>query len=154
MLKDEPGCAAGLTMRALIKLATKDFWGALDDAKQAVALDQDSGQAYIAMATALNSLGEFGQGAAASVQALMIDIDSWQARLELAKSLYGQNQLVLALHELDLLDVNFPDVRLVRGNVLSRLGRREECRREFALFLQTFPDDPRAQQVREILAAP
>jgi len=126
----------------------KDFRGGLDDAKVAVALDPDSGQAYVAMATALNSLAEFKKATEASVQALMLDIDSWQARLELAKSLYGENQFVLALHELDLLRVDFPDVRLIRGNVLTRLGRREEARREFTDFLNHFPDDPRAPQVR------
>ena len=154
LLEEEPRCAAGVTMRALLRLAIKDFSGALDDARRAVALDQDSGQAYIAMATALNSLGEFTKAAEASVQALILDIDSWQARLELAKSLYGKNQFVLALHELDLLRVDFSDVRLVRGNVLARLGRREEARKEFTDFLNNFPDDPRVRQVRQTLAMP
>lgn len=154
LLGEEPGCAAGLTMRALLRLATRDFSGALEDAKHAVALDPDSEQAYIAMAAALNSSGEFNPAAEASVQALMLDIDFWQARLELAKSLYGQNQFVVALHELDLLEADFPDVRLVRANVLIRLGRREDGQAEFAAFVKNFPDDPRAGQVRKILEKP
>jgi len=42
----------------------------------------------------------------------------------------------IQLHELDLLDKDLPDVRLGRGNVLTRLGRREEARTVFALFLR------------------
>ena len=151
-LEQDPRCAAALTMRAFVRLAEKDPQGAAEDATRAVALDPDGEESYIALATALNSLGEFKKAAEASVQTLMLDIDSWQARLELAKSLYGQKQFVLALHELDLLDKDFPDVRLVRGNTLARLGRREEARTEFAAFLERFPDDPRAPQVRQVLS--
>jgi tetratricopeptide (TPR) repeat protein len=151
-LQVDPRCAAAFTMRAFIRLATRDFNGALDDATRATSLDPDNTDSYIALSTALNSTGQFQKGAEAAAQGLMLDIDSWQARLELAKSLYGQNHLVLALHELDLLDVDFADVRLVRANVLMRLGRREEGRTEFAGFLENFPEDPRGPQVRAILS--
>jgi tetratricopeptide (TPR) repeat protein len=153
-LQADPRCAAAFTMRAFIRLATRDFNGALDDATRAASLDPDNTDSSIALSTALNSTRQFQKGADAAAQALMLDIDSWQARLELAKSLYGQNHLVLALHELDLLDVDFADVRLVRANVLMRLGRREEGRAEFARFLKRFPDDPRGPQVRGILSTP
>ena len=151
-LGENPRCAAALTMRALVKLSTKDLDGALDDATHAAALDPDREESYIAMATALNALGQFKKGGEVSAQALMLDIDSWQARLELAKSLYGQNQFVLALHELDFLDNDFPDIHLLRGNVLIQLERREKAVEEFEHFLQEAPHDPRSSKVSQIVA--
>jgi hypothetical protein len=71
--------------------------------------------------------------------------ESWQGRLELAKSLYGQGEFVLGLRELDSEPVNFPDTHLVRGNVLVCLGRNQEAGEAFRAFLQQDPDDPRAQ---------
>jgi hypothetical protein len=76
--------------------------------------------------------------------------DSWQARLELAESFYGQGEFVLALCELDLANVDFPDAHLVRGNVLMQLGRRPEAAEEFSAFMREAPGDPRGEQIQHI----
>ena len=151
-LESDSECAQALTMRAHLKLATADPAGALDDATRAAAFDPDDAQSYIAMATAYNSLSQFQNAAQSAAQALMFDLDLWQARLELAKALYGEGMYVLALHEMDLLTMDFPDVHLVRGNVLMRLGRRQEGSTEFCAFLKLVPNDPRSLQIREIVS--
>jgi len=78
--------------------------------------------------------------------------DFWQGRLEMAKALYGEGRLVLALRELDELHKDFPDVHLVRANTLVGLARRDEAVREFGLFLQEAPRDRRSDQIRRIVA--
>jgi tetratricopeptide (TPR) repeat protein len=150
-LHTDPGCAQAFSMRAFIRLAAKDPRGAVDDSRRAMALDPGDPEAYIALATSYNSLKEFQKAEEAVRQALRLRPEFWQGRLELAKSLYGQGEFVLALRELDSKPVNFPDAHLVRGNVLVRLGRSQEAGEEFHAFLQQDLSDPRAQQVHHIM---
>jgi len=151
-LQIDPQCAPAFSMRAFIKLAMKDLNGARDDAQQAIALEPKDAEAFIAMSMAYNSLYDFANAAEAAHQALALNPDSWTARLEMAKSLYGQRQFVPALRELDSLQQDFPDVHLVRGNVLVQLGRGREAADEFSAFLAQAPNDSRAPQLRQIVA--
>ena len=141
------------TMRAFIKLAEKDPQSAVEDARRAASLDAGDSEAFIALAMAYNSLREFQRGEEAAQQALNLRPDSWQARLELAKSFYGQREFVLALCELDSGNVNFPDAHLVRANVLISLDRIPEASEEFRTFLREAPADSRAEQISRIVAA-
>ena len=145
--------ARAFSMRALLKLALRDASGAAADAEHAVSMDPLDGGAYLVLGTAYNSLHEFEKAEQAERQALGLDPVSWQAQLELAKSWYGRGQFVLALRELDLLNRDFPDVHLLRGNVLTHLGRGQEAAQEFALFLEQAPKDPRTEQIKRIIAA-
>src|SRR5580692_1660583 len=52
-------CAAAFSMRALLRLASRDFNGAIENATRAIALDPNESDAYVALATAYNSLTEF-----------------------------------------------------------------------------------------------
>src|SRR5208282_1891893 len=99
-----------------------------------------------------NSRKEFLKAEDAAWHALGLRPDSWQGRLELAKSFYGQGEFVLALRELDLENVDFPDSHLVRGNVLMNLGRSQEASEEFVTFVEEAPTDPRREQVSRIVA--
>jgi Tfp pilus assembly protein PilF len=150
-LHTDPTCAPAFSMRAFIRLAEKDPRGAAEDARHAMALDPDDPESFIALAMSYNFMKEFQKAEEAVRQALGLRPESWQGRLELAKSLYGQGEFVLALRELDSEPVNFPDIHLVRGNVLVRLGRNQEAGEEFRAFLQQDPGDPRAQQVNHIM---
>jgi tetratricopeptide (TPR) repeat protein len=150
-LRADPQCAEAFSMRAFVKLALKDPSGALEDAKQAVAIDPHDAESYLALGTAYNSLKEFQKAAEAAGRALSISPNAWLGRLEMAKSLYGRNQFVLALQELDLANKDFPDVHLVRGNVLMRLERRPEAVEEFEIFLGQAPKDPRTEQIKLIV---
>jgi tetratricopeptide (TPR) repeat protein len=152
-LLNDPRCAVALAMRAFIRLATKDSLGALDDAVQATTLDPNDAEAFLALATAYNSLGDMDAAAIAAEQALRLVPGLWQAHLEMAKALYKQDRFSAALHELDLLNVDFPDIHLVRGDVLIMLGRRAEGAEEFLSFLRQAPGDPRGGQIRQILAS-
>jgi tetratricopeptide (TPR) repeat protein len=151
-LKADSIWAAPFCMRALLRLASKDLDGAIEDALHALALDPDEADAYVALATAYNSLSEFGKAEAAARAALGMRPDSWQGRLELAKSLYGEAQFVLALRELDGLDKDFPDVHLVRADVLQCLQRSQEAAEEFRQFLREAPNDLRSRQIRRIVS--
>src|ERR1700722_18830693 len=110
--------AAAFSMRALLRLASTDFNAAIEDATRALALDPDKADACVALAAAYNSLGEFQKAEVATQRALEIYPDFWQGRLELAKAFYGEKRLVLALREVDELKKDFPDVHLVRANIL------------------------------------
>jgi tetratricopeptide (TPR) repeat protein len=150
-LREDPPCAEAFSMRAFIKLAAHDLSGAVEDAERAVAIDPHDAESYLALGTAYNSLKEFQKATEAAGRALSISPNAWLGRLEMAKSLYGQNQFVLALQELDLTNKDFPDVHLVRGNVLMRLARRPEAVKEFEIFLSEAPKDPRAEQIKQIV---
>jgi tetratricopeptide (TPR) repeat protein len=113
-------CAPAFSMRALLRLASRDLNGAIEDATRALALDPTEADANLVLATAYNSLGEFQKAEAAAQQTLGMRPEFWQGRLELAKAFYGQERLVLALRELDELNKDFPDVHLVRANILMR----------------------------------
>jgi tetratricopeptide (TPR) repeat protein len=150
-LQVDSTCAAAFSMRALLRLSSRDFNGAIEDARHAAALDPTDAIAYLALATAYNSVSEFQKAEGAAQQALRMRPDFWQGRLEMAKALYGEGRLVLALRELDELNKDFPDVHLVRANILVGLTRGEEAAQEFGRFLQEAPSDRRSNQVRRIV---
>jgi tetratricopeptide (TPR) repeat protein len=70
-------------MRVFVRLSSRDFNGALDDATLAQALDPAEANAYLALATAYNSVSEFQKAEAAARQALGTRSDLWQGRLEM-----------------------------------------------------------------------
>jgi tetratricopeptide (TPR) repeat protein len=144
--------AAAFSMRALLRLASRDFTGAIEDATRSLILDSGEADAHLALATAYNSQGEFQKAEASALLALGIRPDFWQGRLELAKAFYGQGRLILALRELDELKMDFPDTHLVRANILVRLNRSEEAAKEFSQFSHEAPNDPRSQQANLIVS--
>jgi tetratricopeptide (TPR) repeat protein len=148
----DPDCAQAFSLRAFVKLALKNFDGAIEDAIRAVVLDPHDPESYLALATAYNSAQHFSKAAEAAQQALNLNPDAWQGRLELAKSWYSRGQYDLALNALDRIHQDFPDVHLVRANVLMCLGHASEAAEQFRLFLKQAPDDPRDGQIRRIVA--
>ncbi len=151
-LRADPGFAQAFGMRAFIRLAERDYTGALEDARHAASLDAEDAESFVAIAMSYNSLKEYLRAEEAAWHALALRPDSWQGRLELAKSFYGQGNFILALRELDLERIDFPDAHLVRANVLVRLDRGQEAGEEFSTFLRQLPNDPRAGQISHILA--
>jgi tetratricopeptide (TPR) repeat protein len=151
-LQIDSTCAAAFSMRALLRLASRDSNGAIEDATRALALDSDEADAYVALATAYNSIGEFQSAETVALQALSRRSDFWQGRLEMAKALYGEGRFVLALREVDELNNDFPDVHLVRANILQRLDRSQEAAEEFSQFLREAPNDPRSEPVKRLVS--
>jgi Tetratricopeptide repeat len=149
----DPACAPAFSMRAFLKLAAKDPQAAVGNAEQAARMDPHDAESFVALAMAYNSLKEFEKAAEAARRALTLRADSWQGKLEMAKSLYGQSQFIPALCELDEVDKDFPDVHLVRGQVLVSLGRSQDAAQEFGLFLKQEPSDPRSEQIKRIVAS-
>ena len=152
-LQIDPKCAPALAMKAFIELAAKSPQEAVKHAARAAAIDPHSAQPFVALAMAYNALGDFENATVVARQALIIAPDSWQGRLELAKSLYAQDRLDSALRELNAIGKDFPDIHLVKGNVLMRLGRNHEGAGEFATFLNEAPQDHRAEKIRQIIAS-
>jgi tetratricopeptide (TPR) repeat protein len=150
-LRIDPEYALALALRAVIWLGKKDPSRASEDAQLAVSLDPGAADAFIALAISYDSLGKFNEGELAAERALALRPDSWQARLELAKSFYKLGDFVVALRELDLAKIDFPDAHVVRANVLLALGRKNEAGDELRAFLRQAPDDPRRQQVENIV---
>jgi tetratricopeptide (TPR) repeat protein len=151
-LKIYPECAQAFSMRAFVKLALKDLPGAIQDAHRAVTIDPHDPASSLALATAYNDANEFSNAAVAAQQALSLNPNAWQGRLELAKSWYNQGQYNVALSALDRIDKDFPDVHLVRANILMRMGRATEATEQFLIFLKQAPDDPRDAEIRRIVA--
>jgi tetratricopeptide (TPR) repeat protein len=149
----DPACAQAFAMKALIELASHDSSDALTDASEATKLDPHDAKSFLVLATANNSRENYDPAEAAARQALKIQPDLWQARLETAKALYGQQQFIAALLELESLKIDFADIHLVRANVLMRLGRNQQGAEEFAAFLDKAPHDSRSTQIKEIIAA-
>jgi protein O-mannosyl-transferase len=152
-LRVYPDYAQALTMRAFIRLAQGYPGEAAEDARRALSLDPNDAASLLALATSFNSLGSFDEAEQAAEQSLALRADSWQARLELAKSFYGHGNYVVALRELDVARIDFADAHLVRGNVLLNLGRSKEAADEFRIFLREAGSDPRWKQVESIVTA-
>lgn len=152
-LQVDPACGPAFSMRAFIRLAEKNSSAALGDATRATSIDAYDGDAFVALAMAYNSLKDYENAMTASTEALALQPESWQAHLEMAKSLYGRGHYDSALRVLNVLANDFPDVHLVRGNVLMNLARRDEAVEEFRLFLREAPFDPRSEQVRQICSS-
>jgi tetratricopeptide (TPR) repeat protein len=152
-LKIDSRCARAFSLRSFVKLAMNDFNGAIEDAVRAVALDPHDAESYLALATAYNDAGQFAKAADAALRAINMSPNAWQGRLELAKSLYGQSQYVMALNALNFIRKDFPDVHLVRADVLMQLERSREAAEEFKLFMKQAPNDPRDGRIRQIVAA-
>jgi tetratricopeptide (TPR) repeat protein len=150
-LQADSACAPAFSMRALLRLAAKDIDGAIEDATHALRLDPHEAGAYVALATAYNSQKNFQPAEEASRQALAMRPDFWQARLEMIKAWYGQGRFVLAWRELAELNKDFPDVHLVRADLLVRLHREDEAAEEFSRFFQEAPNDPRSEQVKRLV---
>jgi tetratricopeptide (TPR) repeat protein len=149
-LRIDPMSAPAFSMRAFLRLGARDFNGAIDAATHALSLDPAEAEPYLALASAYNTQGEFQKSEAAARQVLGMRPDFWQGQLELAKAFYGQGRLAAALRELDSLHKDFPDVHLVRANILVCLNRGDEAAKEFAQFLLEAPNDPRRDQVERI----
>lgn len=146
-----PSCSEAWSMRAFIKLADRDVAGAINDASHALDLDRTNPEAYLALGSAYNSENDFDRAETNLRRALGLNPDSWQAKLELAKTWYGQKRHVIALRQLDLIRSDFPDVHLLRANILISLGRKQEGAEQFAIFLRAVPSDRRAPQIRQII---
>lgn len=151
-LQVDSSFAAAFTMRAFLRLASRSPAGAKEDAQHAVSLDPSDADAYLALGNAYNSLGEFTAAEDALRQAIQLRPNLWQGKLELAKAFYGERRFMAALYELEKLSNDFPDVHLVRANILQRFGRSEEAAAEFGKFLKQEPNDMRSEQVRRIVA--
>ncbi len=151
-IKFSPSCSEAWSMRAFVKLSERNAAGAVSDASHAIALDRANAEAYLSLGSAYNSEKDFGRAEASLSRALELRPDSWQAQLELAKAWYGEKRFVLALRQLELVQHDFPDIHLVRANVLISLGRNREGAEEFDSFLQAVPNDRRAPQIRRIIA--
>ena len=147
----DPACSEAWSMKALVRLAMRDFQSAIEDARRSIELDRQNAAAYLALGTAHNSLRQFESAGQVLKRALEIDPDLWQAQLELAKTWYGDKKWVLALRELDLINKDFADVHLVRANVLMSLHRTPEGAQEFARFVDEAPQDSRVPEVQRIL---
>lgn len=151
-LQFDPACAPAFSMKAFIDLAAKQPLAAVEHATHAIAIDPYGADSYVALAMAYNSAEDFAGGQRAARQALAIRPNSWQARLELVKSLYGEGRFEAALGELNAIGKDFPDVHLVRGNVLMRLGRTGEGAAEFRRFLEEVPYELRSSQPSRVAA--
>ena len=152
-LKIDPACAPAFTMRAFLRLARKDPAGAAEDAKTAIIFDPHAAESFVALAMSYNSLKRFERAREAATHALSLHPDSFQGRLELAKSFYGEGHLILALRELEVGSVDFPDVHLLRGNILMGLDRSPEAADEFETFLKEAPSDSRNERIRAVIGA-
>ncbi len=150
-LRIDPACAPAFSMKAFIDLASKNPVSAVEHATRAISVDPYSADSFVALAMAYNLAADFLGSQRAASDALNLRPNSWQARLELGKSLYGQNRFDAALRELNAVSKDFPDVHLVKGNVLMRLGRAQEGAAEFALFLAEAPHDSRVGAIRQIV---
>lgn len=151
-LRIDPECASAFAMKAFVDLARKNPADAIQSAARAASVDPYDTEAFVALAMANNAASHFRDAQRAALEGLRLNPNSWQARLELAKSFYGEDRFDATLAELDRVAKDFPDVHLLRGNVLMRLGRSKEGAAEFALFLQEAPQDPRGATIRQIIA--
>src|SRR5260370_36617879 len=81
-----PKYSAALTLRAFLKLDTKDQAGAIDDLQKAIEYDGSYGLAYVGMGAALNAAKKFDEAIRTLERAQSLMPNAWQTYYEMGKS--------------------------------------------------------------------
>src|SRR5207237_534720 len=109
-----------LTLRAIIRMDTKDSEAALADLDLAIKSDSSYSLAYFAMGATLNSLERFDDAVRALQHGLTLAPDSWQGYFELGKALVGKGQYKDGIAQLDKAQsfpkVKYPSIHLVKAH--------------------------------------
>jgi Tfp pilus assembly protein PilF len=151
-----PKYADALTMRAILKMDSKDEDGAIADLQQAITDDENCALAYLVMGAALNLQSKFDDAIRALERGEALSPNSWQAYFEMGKSLVGKAQYQDALRQLDraqsLMPREYPPLHLVKAHAMLALSDYTDAMAELQQYLAKEPNGPNTQEAQKMLA--
>jgi tetratricopeptide (TPR) repeat protein len=150
-----PKYSAALTLRAFLKLDTKDQAGAIDDLQKAIEYDGSYGLAYVGMGAALNAAKKFDEAIRTLERAQSLMPNAWQTYYEMGKSFLGKASYQEAVRQFDkaesLVPQEFALVHLARGSALVGLQQYPEALVELEIFLKMEPQGPNTAYAQKLM---
>lgn len=151
-----PRYADALTLRAILKMDTRDDEGAIADLQEAIRLDENCAMAYLVMGAALNLQAKFDDAIRALERGEALSPNSWQAYFEMGKSLVGKAQYEPALRQLNraqaLMPRDYPLVHLVKAHAMLAINDYTDAMTELQQYLAKEPNGPNSQEAAKMLA--
>lgn len=150
-----PKFADALTLRAILKMDSKDENSAIADLQQAITYDGNCALAYLVMGAVLNQQSKFDDAIRALERGEALSPNSWQAYFEMGKSLVGKAQYEAALRQLDraqaLMTKEYPPLHLVKAHAMLAISNYTDAMTELQQYLAKEPNGPNTQQARQML---
>lgn len=135
----------------------QNFAAARDEFRKDIALEPDVASNYDQLGTAYSYLHQESEAEKCFREAIKRDSNLASPHFGLGKILRGQEKYPQALAELDIAEKLLPDdyhIRFVRGQVLMRLGRKQEAQEELKLSAKILDErikqNPKADQMQPI----
>jgi tetratricopeptide (TPR) repeat protein len=155
-LRIDPDFSEALTLRGLMRLQDNDADGAREDLEHAIQSDRSYATAYFVLGTTYNAQGHFDDALRVLQQGLAQAPESWQGHFESARAYYGKSDFTRALEQLagaeHLAPTDFAPIHLLHGEVFLALANDADAAKELQTFLDRDPKDPKAGEIRELLA--
>jgi tetratricopeptide (TPR) repeat protein len=151
----DPDYADALTLRAILKLDSKDAEGAVTDLQKAIQSDGSYAMAYMVLGSAFNAQAKFDDAIHALERAQSLAPDAWQAYFEMGRACDGKGDFQSAVHAFDraqtLAPQEYPLMHLIRAHSLMGLTRYGDAIAELEAFLQKNPGGPDSDQAQRML---
>jgi tetratricopeptide (TPR) repeat protein len=154
-LEIHPDYADALTLRAILKLSSRDTEGAMVDLERAIQCDSSYGMAYLVLGSAFNIESKFDDAIRVLEQGERLAPDAWQAYFELGKAYAGKNEYEAAVRQLDraqtMAPPDYPLIHLVRAHVLMQLSRFTDAVADLETYLEKNPSGPDSDLAQKML---
>jgi len=154
-----PKFPEALTLRGIINEKANKAGEALQDYQLAVQCDAGFPLAYLAMASALNSLGRFSDAMLVLGQVDRIAPDRWEISYEFARASIGKYDFEGALRNIERASQlhggpqnDSAAIHLVRGYALLGLSNLSKASNEIHAFLAKQPSGRASDAAREVLS--
>jgi tetratricopeptide (TPR) repeat protein len=151
----DPDYADALTLRAILKLDSRDTDGAVADLQKAIQSDANYAMAFMVLGSAFNAQLKYDDAIHALERAQTLAPDAWQAYFEMGRACDGKGDYQAAIRSFDraqrLAPQEYPLIRLIRAHSLMGLTRYGDAIAELEAFLQKNPVGPDADQAQKML---
>jgi tetratricopeptide (TPR) repeat protein len=151
-----PKYADALTLRAILKMGTKDLPDAVADLQQAITDDENCALAYLVMGAIFNTESKFDDAIRSLQRGEALSPNSWQGYFEMGKALVGKAQYEPALRQLDraqtLVPKDYPSIHLVKAHAMLALNDYSDAMTELQAYLTIEPQGPNTQEAQKMLA--
>jgi tetratricopeptide (TPR) repeat protein len=150
-----PRYSDAIALSAILYLVDHKPDSASAAAEEAVSLDSANGMAYIVLAAARNSKGEYDEALRALESGLRFRPDAWQAYFERARAEIGKREFATALADAnragELASRKTSAIHFLKAAALLNLSRTSDAVVELQAYLRMNPVGPAAEKARVII---
>jgi|SRR5215469_4003908 len=150
-----PRYSDAVALSAILYLVDQKPDAASTAAEEAVSLDGTNGMAYIILAAARNSKGQYDEALRALESGLRFRPDAWQAYFERARAEVGRRDFTSALADAnragELASSKTSAIHFLKAAALLNLNRTSDAVVELQAYLRMNPVGPAADKARVII---